>query len=51
MASRLLSRRFPGNPGIQTPRRQGFSNQIGLILEPVAHLGGHFAKAKPERAA
>jgi DNA-binding transcriptional LysR family regulator len=37
MASRLLSRRFPGNPGIHTLRRQGFSNQIGLILEPVAH--------------
>ncbi|SDR30166.1 DNA-binding transcriptional regulator, LysR family [Paraburkholderia fungorum] len=36
MASRLLSRRFPGNPGVQTLRRQGFSNQIGLILEPVA---------------
>jgi DNA-binding transcriptional LysR family regulator len=36
MASRLLSRRFPGNPGVQTLRRQGFTNQIGLILEPVA---------------
>jgi DNA-binding transcriptional LysR family regulator len=36
MASRLLSRRFPGSPGIHTLRRQGFSNQIALILEPVA---------------
>ncbi|MGA7776936.1 MAG: LysR family transcriptional regulator [Paraburkholderia sp.] len=36
MASRLLSRHFPGNAGIRSLRRQGFSNQVGLILEPVA---------------
>ncbi|WP_144107057.1 LysR family transcriptional regulator [Paraburkholderia sp. BCC1886] len=36
MAYRLLSRRFPGNPGFNTLPRQGFSNQVGLILEPVA---------------
>ncbi|MDE1181100.1 LysR family transcriptional regulator [Paraburkholderia sp.] len=36
MANRLLSRRFPGNPGIRTVPRKGFSNQVGLILEPVA---------------
>jgi DNA-binding transcriptional LysR family regulator len=36
MANRLLSRHFPGNPGIRSVRRQGFSNQVGLILEPVA---------------
>ena len=36
MAKRLLSRRFPGNPGIHHLPVRGFSNQIGLILEPVA---------------
>lgn len=36
MANRLLSRHFPGNPGIKSVRRQGFTNQVGLILEPVA---------------
>ncbi|GLU34168.1 LysR family transcriptional regulator [Trinickia caryophylli] len=36
MASRLLSRRFPGNPGVRTLPCRGFSNQVGLILEPVA---------------
>lgn len=36
MAGRLLSRRFPGHPGIHTLPVHGFSNQIGLILEPVA---------------
>jgi DNA-binding transcriptional LysR family regulator len=36
MASRLLSRRFPGNPGVGSLRRQGFCNQISLILEFVA---------------
>ncbi|MGC4009556.1 MAG: LysR family transcriptional regulator [Pseudomonas sp.] len=36
MASRLLSRRFPGNPGVRSLPLHGFSNQIGLILEPVA---------------
>ncbi|WP_246796151.1 LysR family transcriptional regulator [Burkholderia perseverans] len=36
MASRLLARRFPGNPGVRTLPCHGFSNQIALILEPVA---------------
>ncbi|TVT50241.1 MAG: LysR family transcriptional regulator [Denitromonas halophila] len=36
MASRLLTRRFPGAPGIRTLRCTGFTNQIALILEPVA---------------
>ncbi|MFR0690559.1 LysR family transcriptional regulator [Enterobacterales bacterium AE_CKDN230030158-1A_HGKHYDSX7] len=36
MASRLLSRRFPGNPGVRALPLHGFSNQIGLILEPVS---------------
>jgi DNA-binding transcriptional LysR family regulator len=36
MATRLLARRFPGNAGIRNVPCHGFSNQIGLILEPVA---------------
>lgn len=36
MASRLLSRRFPGSPSVRALPLRGFSNQIGLILEPVA---------------
>lgn len=36
MASRLLSRHYPGNPGVQTLPCRGFSNQVGLMLEPVA---------------
>ncbi|WP_268800446.1 LysR family transcriptional regulator [Pseudomonas huanghezhanensis] len=36
MANRLLSRRFPGAPGIRTIAVHGFSNQVGLIVEPVA---------------
>ncbi len=36
MATRLLSRRYPGNPGIRNLPQRGFSNQISLILEPVA---------------
>ncbi|WP_454766699.1 LysR family transcriptional regulator [Cupriavidus campinensis] len=36
MANRLLSRRFPGNPGARNLPCHGFSNQIGLLLEPVA---------------
>lgn len=36
MATRLLSRRFPGFPGIRRLPHRGFTNQIGLILEPVA---------------
>lgn len=36
MATRLLSRRFPGNPGFSTLPIHGFTNQISLILEPVA---------------
>ncbi|SHF20564.1 DNA-binding transcriptional regulator, LysR family [Modicisalibacter ilicicola DSM 19980] len=36
MATRLLSRRFPGFPGVRSLPCRGFTNQIGLILEPVA---------------
>lgn len=36
MAGRLLSRRFPGHPGVHTFPCHGFTNQISLILEPVA---------------
>lgn len=36
MATRLLMRRFPGNPGIRSLPCHGFVNQIALILEPVA---------------
>ncbi len=36
MAARLLSRRFPGKPGVRSLPCHGFSNQISLILEPVA---------------
>ncbi|MCW1873064.1 LysR family transcriptional regulator (plasmid) [Erwinia sp. INIA-01] len=36
MATRLLSRVFPGNPGVRSLPCQGFSNQIALILSPVA---------------
>ncbi|MBD3641013.1 MAG: LysR family transcriptional regulator [Marinobacter sp.] len=36
MATRLLSRYFPGQPGIRSLPVRGFTNQVGLILEPVA---------------
>ena len=36
LATRLLSRRFPGSPGYARWPRSGFTNQIGLILAPVA---------------
>lgn len=36
MATRFLSRRFPGNPGIRHIPSHGYINQISLILEPVA---------------
>ncbi|MFT4075750.1 MAG: LysR family transcriptional regulator [Asticcacaulis sp.] len=36
MAGRLLGKNFPRNPGIRSLPCKGFSNQIGLILEPVA---------------
>lgn len=36
MATRLLARHFPGNPGVLSLPRHGFINQISLILEPVA---------------
>ena len=36
MATRLLSRRFLGFPGVRSLPSHGFTNQIGLILEPVA---------------
>lgn len=36
MAARLLSRRYPGSPGVGHLPCHGFTNQIGLILESVA---------------
>ncbi|SDT93708.1 transcriptional regulator, LysR family [Pseudomonas pohangensis] len=36
MASRLLSRRFPDEPGVRSLPCKGYINQISLILEPVA---------------
>lgn len=36
MANRLLSRRYPGEAQISELPRRGFSNQVGLLLEPVA---------------
>lgn len=36
MATRLLSRHFPEFPGMRRLSCHGFTNQIGLILEPVA---------------
>ncbi|MCS6096320.1 LysR family transcriptional regulator [Shewanella baltica] len=36
MATRLLSRKYPSNLGIQDIPCKGFTNQISLILEPVA---------------
>lgn len=36
MATRLLTRRYPGNAGVLSLPCRGFSNQIALILEPVA---------------
>lgn len=36
MATRLLTRRFPRNPSVRHLPVTGFSNQISLILEPVA---------------
>ena len=36
MATRLLSRYFPDNPGVRSLPLRGYVNQIGLILEPVA---------------
>lgn len=36
MATRLLTRHLPGNPGVRNLPCRGFSNQIALILEPVA---------------
>lgn len=36
MATRLLARHFPGNPGVRRLPHHGFSNQIALILKPVA---------------
>lgn len=36
MASRLLGLAFPGHPGVGSLPVRGFTNQIGLMLEPVA---------------
>ncbi|AOW14854.1 LysR family transcriptional regulator [Hydrogenophaga crassostreae] len=57
MAGRLLSRRFPGSPGAHRLPCRGFTNQISLILDPVARgLGfsvlpryARLAFAQPER--
>lgn len=51
MATRLLSRQFPGNPGIRTLPGHGFSNQISLILEPVARGLGFTVLPKYARLA
>lgn len=36
MATRLLGTRFPKNPGVRSLPVHGYTNQVGLILEPVA---------------
>lgn len=36
MATLLFSRRFPGNAGIRSIPVTGYSNQVGLLLEPVS---------------
>lgn len=36
MATRLFSRRFPGNAGIRSVPVPGYCNQVGLLLEPVS---------------
>lgn len=36
MAGRLLSRRFPGGPGVRNLHCSGFTNQISMILESVS---------------
>ncbi|KFZ38932.1 LysR family transcriptional regulator [Shewanella mangrovi] len=50
MATRLLSRVFPGNPGISSLPISGFTNQVSLLLAPVARGLGftvlpHFARS------
>ncbi len=51
MATRLLSRRFPGNPGIRSLRCPGFSNPVSLLLEPVARGLGFVVLPKYARLA
>ncbi|XBS71742.1 LysR family transcriptional regulator [Acerihabitans sp. KWT182] len=51
MAARLLSRHFPGNPGVRSLKCRGFSNQISLILEPVARGLGFAVLPKYARLA
>lgn len=36
MATRLLSRVFPGNAGVRSLPRKGYINQVGMILDSVA---------------
>lgn len=36
MATRLLSRRFPDSPGVLGLPSRGFTDQVALVLEPVA---------------
>lgn len=51
MAGRLLARCFPGSPSVRSLRCSGFSNQIGLILEPVARGLGFSVLPRPARQA
>ncbi|WP_058910192.1 LysR family transcriptional regulator [Entomohabitans teleogrylli] len=48
MATRLLSRRFPDNPGIRHLPVSGYTNQVGLILDFVA--AGHGFTVLPRYA-
>lgn len=51
MATRLLSRCFPGKPGARNLPCHGLSNQISLILEPVARGLGFSALPRYARLA
>lgn len=57
MLARLLSRWHPGSPGVSRIPSRGFSNQIGLMLEPVARglgftvLPRHACEAFPRQEA
>lgn len=54
MATRLLSRAFPGNPGVSSLPRKGYINQVGMILDAVARgfgftvLPRHARQAYPQ---
>lgn len=57
MLARLLARWYPGNPGVSRIPSRGFSNQISLMLEPVARglgftvLPRHACEAFPRQDA